>query len=155
MISDEIKRETLIYLFDKYINEPEIITHDIKEITDSHAESFRKVGLFLLNRGLVKNPQFTPTGFLCTISMLGIKEVKPQYIIEHTKTIITTIGKVGGEHSVMNVLKLPKNEWRKAKDLAFYLEVLGYLIVNYTTFDAFASLTLFGEVRYEQNENKH
>jgi hypothetical protein len=195
MISVEIKRAVLKYLYEKYLSDSGTIRHDIRKVTDGYNEQARKTGLYLLNRVLIGNQRFSEDGakssiltilnkindtqgedrkvrlqalkkeiakgqtssegsFSCSITMLGIKEVAPEYIIENTKTIITTLGKTGGLQNLNEILQQNLNDYRKASDLALYLQALGYLTAENSGTNVFAELTFFGKERYEINKNK-
>lgn len=194
MISIELKQKVLSYLYNKYLNDSGLERHDIRIITDAHMEQARKAGLYLLNRGLIGNQQFSqnrekssiltilnkigeiPFGdpknklielrkdmaksnassegsFSCSITMLGIKEVAPEFIIEHTKTIITALGKSRGFQNLTDILKMKENEYQKFFDLGSYLQKLGYITIENSGKNIYAELTFFGKNRYEIKNN--
>lgn len=72
-------KKTLAYLLNKYRETPEG-THDISEfLADAGISDIRQIhelGGTLVRRGLVKEHRFSPAGFLCRITTLGIIQVE-------------------------------------------------------------------------------
>lgn len=109
--------------------------------------------LSALKEEILQNQTHSEGIFSCTISMLGIKEVAPEYIIKNTKTIISVLGRTAGQQNLNEILQLNQNEHRKVLDLAFYLQALGYIIVQNSGNSIYAELTFFGKSRYELKNN--
>jgi hypothetical protein len=74
-----LSKKTLSYLLNKYLENPEA-THDISEcLADDGISDIRQIhelGGALVRRGLVKEYRFSPAGFLCRITTLGIIQVE-------------------------------------------------------------------------------
>lgn len=74
-----LSKKTLSYLLSKYLENPEA-THDISEcLADYGISDIRQIhelGGTLVRRGLVKEHRFSPAGFICRITTLGIIQVE-------------------------------------------------------------------------------
>jgi hypothetical protein len=116
-------KEVLSYLFDGYKQYPGSL-FDISPVVDQFNIDAHEMGSLLFKNGWVKNQQFLPTDFRCTISMAGIENVAPEYIEEHFLKITSSIGIIGGKQSLMEILDFPPEHFQKAFDLAKSMEAI-------------------------------
>lgn len=149
-----IKNEVLEYLFSEYANNSDTAIYTINEIVKKHGGDSNEIGRYLLDNGWVKNQNFGPFGFGCSITLSGIQEIRPAYVTENVTKIISTLGLLGDRQSLMEVLDLPKLKHQTARDIANYVKDLGYIEVNYALNDAMISLTLKGRDYYNTNKSE-
>jgi hypothetical protein len=150
MSLQQIKTEVLNQLFEGYQQAPGSL-FDIGPVVQPYGANPHEIGRYLVQNGWVKNEQYLPQQFLCSISMEGIMETVPEYVENQTSRIISILGINGGQHSIMEVLDLEPVQFQKAFDLAKYLETAGLVTAQYLHNDVLIELTLEGRDFYERN----
>lgn len=145
--------EILNYLFEGYIDSGGTSLFSIKEITQKYGADSSEVGRYLVSEGLVKNQQFTHTGFVCSINMAGIYKINPQFIDGHTSSILSVLGTSGNDWtSIMDILNFEPKDFQIAHGLAKLLENNGLIDTQFRHNDVIIKLTFRGIQLYEESK---
>jgi hypothetical protein len=107
-------------------------------------------GKHLVDGGYVKNQQYRPLSFVCSITDRGIEKVAPNYYRDIVDKVISTIGTLGfGRQSIMEVLDFEPKDFQRAHNIAKYLESHGITQRSqYVHNDVIIELTLLAQDRY-------
>lgn len=150
MSLQKLNTETLQYLFEGYLSNPGSL-YDITEVIEKYNHDVHEYGSYLNERGWVKDGQFLPTTFVCSISFDGIAFINPDYINENCDKLLSTLATLGGQQSLMELLDFEPYEYQKARDIANFLRDSGIIEVIYTHNDGLVSFTMRGRDLYQQN----
>ena len=121
---------------------------DVKEKYDVEAVD---LGRYLVAEKLVKQPQFSPSGFAATISMTGIARIHPEYIDNKRDKIMDALGTTGRQMNILKILGLKQKELQLGADLAKQFETEGLLHATYTG-NVLVTLSEDGRLYYEENK---
>lgn len=149
----EIQNEILKYLYKGYLDYGGTSSFTIDDITNKYGVSSHEFGKHLLDRGYIKDQQYLPQEFAASITMHGINEIDPDYLENHTSTMLSTLGLNGGEwQGVSELLNLERKDHQIARDLANEWKSMGFVEVQFDHNDAYIKLTLHGRSVYEENK---
>lgn len=147
-----IIKEVLESLFEGYIEHGGTPIFDVSQIIRHHNEDPNEIGKYLVDHGWLKFHQFRYDGFHASISMAGIRKIKPEYISDNRNKIISTLGLIGnGRMGIMEILDFEPKNYQIAFDLAKEFEREGIITAQYHHNEVIISLTLKGRDEYEQN----
>lgn len=151
---NENTNTVLQFLFDEYMSNPGALVDISKEIRTLGKEPF-EFGKYLVDSGLVKNHQYRPQGFVCSISTHGIETIAPEYFSNAIEKVISTIGTLGfGRHSIMEILDLEAKDFSRAFDIAKYLEDRGVIKQGqYVAQDVIIELSFEAQEQYNDAFN--
>lgn len=91
MSLNQFKNDALQFLFENYKNESATSIYSINDIASKYGLDPNDAGKYLLNGGTIKNQQFRPDGFLCSISWAGINFIAPEYVESNLSKLISTL----------------------------------------------------------------
>lgn len=149
----KLQQEVLQYLMDGYLQNGGTPIFSISEITEPAGVNSHEFGKLLVENGLVKNQQFRPDGFMCSISPAGINTIDPNYFDGHISTIISVLGTTCNDWiGIMEILSFEPKDFQIAFDVAKVAEATGYIEAQYQHNDIFLKLTLRGQQYYNDNK---
>jgi predicted transcriptional regulator len=150
MDTNALINEVLEYLFNGYIHYGGTGLFPINEISEKHGVDSAEIGKYLVSAGLVKHQQFRHDGFSAAISIQGIYKIKPQFLEDHTSTIVSFLGVNGNEWtSIMEILNFEHNDFQIAHDFANFLKNNDLIDAQFHHNDVLIKLTFQGQRFYE------
>ena len=150
----ELKKvhDTLNWLLAKYLEDPNQASN-ISNCTQNQCNDLQQIhelGQHLAEKGYVKLHEFTEEGFTCLITMLGINQVSD--IFNHVKYQILEGAIERNNRSVMEILGIGPDHFKRVHDYATYLKRLGIIECIFHNNDVHAEPTFYGREWYEQNK---
>lgn len=148
-----IVKEVLEHLFEGYMQHGGTPIFAVSDIIRQHGEDPNEIGRYLVDNGCVKHQQFRHDGFHASISMEGIRKIKPEHISDNREKIISILGIMGnGRMGIMEILDYEPKNYQIAFDLAKEFESEGIISAQYQHNDVIINLTLNGRNEYEKNK---
>jgi hypothetical protein len=145
---------TLSWLFERYLENPNgswDITRSLhNECID--VQQIHELGQYLAEKGYVKHQEFLEDGFACTITTLGINQVSDEF--SHVKFKILEASIERKTRSIMEILGIEPEHFKRVQDYATYLKRLGIIECIFHPNDVYAEPTFYGREWYEQNKLK-
>ena len=145
--------KALNWLLEKYFEDPNAswdIAHCVRDQEGMDMETVHELGNHLVKKGFVKNPQYLLSGFICTITVLGINQVST--IFTQVKYQVLAASIEDKKRSLMDILGIEPGQFRKVHDYATYLKRLGIIECIFHKDDVFAEPTFYGREWYQQNK---
>jgi hypothetical protein len=143
---------TLNWLFEKYMEDPSG-SWDISKSAEhsfNDVQSIHQVGKYLTQKGFVKNQEFLEDGFMCTITTLGISKISNALSEVKYKILQASIEE--NKRSVMEILEINPEHFKRGHDFATYLKRIGIIECIFLQNDIFAEPTFYGKEWYEANK---
>ena len=147
--------KTLNWLLEKYFEDPNALWDISKSMEeyDLDVDQVHELGNFLVKKGFVKNPQFLLSGFICSITTLGINQVSNVFMDVKYKVLAGSIE--GKKRSLMDILGIEPSHVKRVHDYATYLKRLGIIECIFHPNDVWAEPTFYGREWYEENKFKY
>lgn len=148
---------TLSWLFEKYQENPNAIV-DISESftqnTPKGPHDIHSMGKYLIEKGFVKNHRFlNDGGFSCTITTLGIVQVSN--VLNDIQYMILEAVIDGKKSSVMEILEVEPEHYKRAHDYTTYLKRAGIIECIFHSHDVLATPTFYGREWYQDNKRAY
>lgn len=151
----KITHKALNWLLEKYFEDPNAlwdISESLRDEEGTDAELVHELGIYLVKKGYVRNPQFLVEGFSCTITVLGINQVSN--IFTHVKYQVLAASIEEKKRSLMDILGIEPGHFKKVQDYATYLKRLGIIECIFHSNDVYAEPTFYGREWYNENKLK-
>lgn len=149
----DAKKEILQDLMEGYLEQPGSV-FSIEKIAARHGISATQAGFELEKEGVIRNGATQPhEDFVCSISIEGIQEIRPDYFTNYTTEVISAAG--SGKDEWVDIGEATKiKDHNRIHDLGKVLELTRYFEVRFEPQQVFAKLTTFGSEFYEDHRKQ-
>jgi hypothetical protein len=144
---------TLNWLLEKYLENPNAVWDITDTMNDDDSmEEMYEVRDHLIKNGYIRHQQALEDGFRCTITTLGIIQVSD--VLNRAKFRILEASIEQKKSSIMEILEVDPDHYKKAHDYATYLKRMGIIECIFHPNDIFARPTFYGREWYQANKSR-
>jgi hypothetical protein len=148
-----ITSPVLSWLFEKYLEDPnsvwDLANYEANECID--LPRMHEIGQYLSEKGFVKHPTFTESGFVSAITVLGISQITN---ILHDIKFRVLEGIIERQtHSIMEILCIDPAHLKRGFDYATWMKRLGMIECIFHATDVYARPTFYGREWFEQQKS--